>query len=95
METVGGIKISLIFELENEDFPIDCKLEFSGISTFVRYMQSSNACSHISETFGGIKIFMIFEFEKACDSIICKLEFGEISTVVRFSQWWNEYSHME
>ena len=68
-ETFDGIKISFIFVSLKAYFSIVCKLEFGGISTFVRFLQLKNAFSHIFETFDGIKISSICVSLNTFDSI--------------------------
>ena len=71
--TLGGIKISSIAVREKANFSIVCKLEFFGISTFVRIPHEQNACPHIFVTLGGIEISSITERKNANSLIVCKL----------------------
>lgn len=45
--TFDRIRISLMFEDENEPNTIVCKLKFGDIATFVRFLYLENAFSHI------------------------------------------------
>ena len=76
----------MIFENENASILIVCKLEFVGIKTFLRLLQSENAFSHIFVTLGGIEISLIVERENVYFSIVCKLEFIGIEFFIRFLQ---------
>ena len=58
-ETLGGIKISLIFVAANAYFPIVCKLDFGGISTLIRFKQLSNALDDMILIFDGIEISLM------------------------------------
>ena len=89
IDTLDGIQISSILELENARDSIVSKFEFGGISIFLRLMQQKNANSHIFNTFDGRKISSMLELANANFSIACKFEFGGISTLFRFRQSWN------
>ena len=92
--TFDGIKISSIFDLENAYFSIVCKLEFGGISTFVRIVQLENAFSHIIETFDRIEISLRAVFENANLSIVCKLDFSEKSIFISLMQYSNAHDEI-
>lgn len=59
-----GLKINSI---ENAFFSIICKLEFVGITTFLKLEHLENAAPHILETFCKIKSLLIFVFENSYD----------------------------
>ena len=76
-----SIDIGQIFDLSKTVFyTIVCKLEFVGILTFLRSLQSENALPRIFVKLGGIEISSIADSENALLSIVCKLEFVGIST---------------